>query len=129
MQEPASNGPSCDSCGGSGEIPTDFGPNDCPDCGGAGYLPSRNVLVEWRLRDIERALTSGLNPAAVDVRWLLAEVRAARGALTEIVALAHDVDDGDAIAMRIRFVSNRALGLYETTRVGRTAAGEPKPNA
>ncbi|HET9953827.1 MAG TPA: hypothetical protein VFQ61_04970 [Polyangiaceae bacterium] len=101
----------CHSCGGVGELPTDFGPRDCPDCGGAGFLPSRNVLVEWRARDIERALAAGINPAAVDVRWLLAELRNARKALTDVIALAHDVQDGDAIAMRIRISASRALGL------------------
>jgi hypothetical protein len=46
---------------------------------------------------------------------MLTELRQARAALTEIIALAHDVDDSDAIAQRIRFVANRALGLYEAT--------------
>ena len=103
--------PSCHSCGGTGEIPTDFGPRDCPDCGGAGYLPSRNALVEWRARDIERAVQSGIHPAPVDLRWLLSELRTARKALNEVIALAHDANDPDSIAMRIRVVATRALGL------------------
>jgi hypothetical protein len=107
------NVPSCSSCGGTGEMPTDFGPTDCPDCGGAGFLPSRGVLVEWRARDIERALSVGVEPAAADVRWLLAELRTARHALTDVIALAHDIQDPDSIAGRIRFAANRALGLYE----------------
>jgi hypothetical protein len=107
------NVPGCSSCGGTGEIPTDFGPADCPDCGGAGYLPSRAVLVEWRARDIERALSVGVEPTASDVRWLLAELRTARHALTDVIALAHDIQDSDAIAGRIRFAANRALGLYD----------------
>lgn len=98
----------------SGEIPTDFGPVDCPDCGGAGFLPSRAVLVDWRARDVERALTAGAAVEPNDVRWLLAELRLARSALTEIIALAHDVDDSESLGLRIRFTANRALGLYET---------------
>ena len=33
--------------------------------------------------------------------------------------LAHDIDGNDLIAQRIRFVANRALGLYETSEVPR----------
>lgn len=104
----------CEGCLGSGEWPTDFGPVDCPECGGSGILPSRNVLVDWRSRDIERAVGEGRSASTEDVSWLLAELRAARAALTEIIALAHDADDRDGISVRIRFAANRALGLYET---------------
>lgn len=103
----------CSSCGGTGEAPTDYGSVDCPDCGGSGTLPSRSVLVDWRARDIERAIARGQMPDGADATWLVEEVRRARAALTEIVALAHDVSDEDSIANRIRFVANRALGLYE----------------
>lgn len=106
--------PACSTCMKTGEIPTDFGPVDCPDCGGAGHLPSRSVLVEWRCRDLERALARGRTPNAADLTWLLAELRTARAALNEILALAHDVDDSDAIAVRIRFAANRALGVYDS---------------
>ncbi len=105
--------PKCSSCSGSGEVPTDYGSVDCPDCGGAGFLPSRAVLIDWRSRDLERALSRGATSEVSDVRWVLAEMRQARAALTEIIALAHDISDDDAIAQRIRFVANRALGLYE----------------
>lgn len=105
--------PKCSSCSGSGEVPTDYGSVDCPDCGGAGFLPSRTVLVEWRARDMERGLARGADVAAADVRWALAELQQARAALTEIIALAHDINDDSAIAQRVRFVANRALGLYE----------------
>jgi hypothetical protein len=71
------------------------------------------VLIDWRARDIERLRGSGSDAVAADVRWLVAELRSARGALNEIIALAHDVADGDQIAPRIRFVANRALGTYE----------------
>jgi hypothetical protein len=104
----------CEGCLGSGDWPTDYGVIDCPECGGSGSLPSRNVLVDWRSRDIERAVDAGRNASAEDINWLLAELRSARAALTEIIALAHDAEDPDGIAMRIRFAANRALGLYET---------------
>lgn len=96
-------------------MPTDYGPLDCPDCGGSGMLPSRSVLVDWRARDLERAIARGADVHSNDVAWLVEEIRRARGALTEIVALAHDVEDEDAISKRIRFVANRALGLYESS--------------
>jgi hypothetical protein len=70
------------------------------------------VLVDWRARDIEQALARGHSAGASDVLFLLAELHNARAALTEIIALAHDAQDPDAIAQRIRFVANRALGLY-----------------
>jgi len=105
----------CESCFGSGALPTDFGMVDCPDCGGAGSLPSKAVLVEWRTRDIERALIAGQPPAPVDVRWLIDELRLARSALTDVISLAHDATDPESIAVKIRFAANRALGLYATS--------------
>ncbi len=110
----------CESCLGTGETPTDYGVVDCPDCGGSGSLPTRNVLVEWRARDIERALIADRVPLPDDVRWMLAELRAARSALTDIIALAHDANDPDGIAVKIRFAANRALGMYEVTPVSKT---------
>lgn len=105
----------CMSCQGTGEAPTDFGIVDCPDCGGSGSLPTHGVLVEWRSRDIERALGAGRPAQSKDVTWLIAELRTARMALTEIIALAHDAQDPDAIANKIRFTANRALGIYKIT--------------
>jgi hypothetical protein len=101
----------CSSCKGIGTLPTDYGPVDCPDCGGAGSLPPLDVHIEWRARDIEKGLAHGRMPDSADVKWLLAELRAAREALMSIVALAHDVEDDNAIAVRIRFTANRALGV------------------
>ena len=118
-------GPTCMTCWGTGEAASSTGPCDCPDCGGSGVLPSRGVLVEWRARDVERALAKGDDEAAAHVRWLLAELRNARAALNEIIALAHDVDDQDRIAQRIRFVANRALGTYEIM----TEAKSDRPKA
>jgi hypothetical protein len=103
------------SCSGTGEVPTDFGMVDCPDCGGGGVLPSRNALVDWRSRDIERAMSAGRAVDAADATWLIAELRRSRNALTQIVALAHDVQDGDALGQRIRFLAIDALGLYDTS--------------
>ncbi len=103
----------CQSCLGTGEAATDYGVVDCPDCGGAGTLPPRSVQVKWRAADIERSLEAGRAIEPQHVKWLLAELRASRGALTEIIALSHDAQDEDQIGLRIRFIANRALGLYE----------------
>lgn len=107
----------CASCLGSGEAPTDYGVVDCPDCGGAGVLPPRAVRVEWRARDIERAVQAGQPVPGEHIQWLLTELRMARRALTEVVALAHDSDDPNGIGSKIRFTANRALGLYRSTPV------------
>ena len=71
------------------------------------------VRREGRARDIERSLPRREEQAAADLQWTVSEMRQARAALVEIVALAHDIEDGNAIGQRIRFVANRALGLYE----------------
>jgi hypothetical protein len=92
-------------------VGSEVGPVACPDCGGAGALPSRNTLIEWRARDIERVHGKSEGPASADVRWLTAELHSARAALTEIVALAQELDD-TALVVRLRFVANQALGLY-----------------
>lgn len=105
------------SCHGTGEAPTDYGVVDCPDCGGSGVLPTANVLVQWRSADIERALGAGRNADAADVRWLLEELRRARKALTEVIALAHDATDPEGIAPKIRFSANRALGMYDVVPI------------
>lgn len=102
----------CKSCHGTGDVPSEFGPARCPDCGGAGYLPSPHVLVEWRARDIERAHAGTTGSTGGDVRWLLSELRRSRDALTEIAALAQELDEGP-ISARIRFAANRGLRLYE----------------
>jgi len=103
---------SCNSCSGSGEVGTEAGPVDCPDCGGAGVLPHPSVLVEWRVRDIERGRGAGSDAAASDIRWLIAELRRARTALTEIASLAEDAGDTET-ARRLRFTAGQALELFE----------------
>jgi hypothetical protein len=108
--------PRCATCHGSGEYPTESGPVDCPDCGGSGTLPPKKVVIELRASDIERAYAGARSTVASDVRWLLAELRSARSALNEIIALAHDVSDENAIAIKIRRIANRALGLYPGTQ-------------
>lgn len=104
----------CMSCSGTGELATDYGLKDCPDCGGAGALPSRAVLTDWRTSDIARALAEGRSVESAHVHWLLEELRSARKALTEVIALAHDVRDDSQIALRIRMVASTAIGLYQT---------------
>jgi hypothetical protein len=108
-----SSGPEqCKSCLGTGEVGSEYGPAGCPDCGGSGFLPSAHVLIEWRARDIERAHAGTGGGTGGDVRWLLAELRRARGALMEISALAQELDEGP-VPSRIRFTANTALRLYQ----------------
>lgn len=129
MQSRVPDSSRCASCHGTGEAASDFGVVDCPDCGGAGYLPSRSVLVEWRARDIERAVGRGGSAGAADVRWLIAELRNARAALTDIIALAHDAQDPDSIALKIRFIANRALGVYAVIPASDAQAAPSDPFA
>ena len=120
--------PKCASCGGTGETASESGPYDCPDCGGTGHLPTRATLVEWRARDIDRAAVAGREISADDARWLVAELRTARAALTDVIALAHDIDDTNAIAQRVRFSANRALGLYDVDAPARPNSSDAKPS-
>ncbi len=113
-QEPATS--QCMSCHGTGDYPTENGVADCPDCGGSGTLPSRKVLSEWRMSDIERKYSRSHDAVSSDVNWLISELRNAHTALNQIIALAHDVSDENSIALRIRFTANRALGLYASSR-------------
>lgn len=101
----------CHSCLGTGEVGTESGPVDCPDCGGSGEQPDPHVAIEWRVRDIERTHDSARDGVSGDLRWLIAELRRARTALTEIASLAQEAGDSD-IVRRLRFTANRALELY-----------------
>jgi hypothetical protein len=105
-------GPACKSCYGKGEIPTDTGLVSCPDCGGSGSLPRPDTHVEWRLREVERTFGAGEGESAQAVRWLAFELRRARGALTEILTLSHEVAETPEL-VRLRFIANRALNLYD----------------
>jgi hypothetical protein len=100
----------CESCLGTGEYPTDYGMVDCPDCGGSGHMPSRRVVVERRLRDVERALEGGLRLKQDDMRWLLLEIRTMRQALRTVVALSHDGTDDTSVSAQIRRTAEKALG-------------------
>jgi hypothetical protein len=68
-------------------------------------------LVEWRLREIERAFGSRPTEISEAVRWLAFELRRARGALTEIITVSEELEETPERA-RLRFVANRALSLY-----------------
>jgi len=107
---------SCLTCYGSGETGSEWGLSACPDCGGSGALPPRDTLVEWRLRAIERAYLPGEGATAQDVAWLAFELRRARQALTQILALSQEFGQDRAaderLALRLRFLGNDALGLY-----------------
>jgi len=113
----AASGDKCQTCYGEGEIPTDEGPVSCPDCGGAGVLPHPYTLVEWRLREIEQVHGSQGTETAKAMQWLAFELRRTREALTELLALSDELDESPARS-RMRFVTNRALSLYDVTVVG-----------
>jgi hypothetical protein len=119
-------GQQCGNCYGEGHLPTDQGPVDCPDCGGEGILPTRNVLVDWRAREIERVLCVGDDQIAHDVGWLIFELRRARSALTQVLALAEEIGDESAArspVQQMRFIANDALGLYSAARDDAGAGG------
>lgn len=109
-------GQKCETCYGEGQLPTDEGLVQCPDCGGAGSLPHPDTLVEWRLREIERLHEARGGEVAKDIEWLAFELRRAREALTELLALTDEIADSEA-RVRMRFVATRTLGLYEVSAV------------
>ena len=102
----------CGSCHGTGEVGTDSGVVDCPDCGGEGVLPDANVLVEWRMRDIERAHEAAGAQVASDIRWLVAELRRSRKALVEVVTLAQEPPN-EELVKQVGVVAGDALCLFE----------------
>jgi hypothetical protein len=102
----------CASCYGEGVISGIAGPQPCPDCGGVGALPSSNTLAERRLRDLETEYARRGGQIESDMRWLVDEVRRGRHALIQILAAAQDADSEDALASRVRFLANAAIGLY-----------------
>jgi hypothetical protein len=115
----------CNSCYGQGVTATEHGPLTCSDCAGVGSLPSNMVRTEWRLRELERiysAADSGISSvdtgaAAQDLRWLVSEVRRARGALLQILAVTDDTDlVADPTLTRIKFLANEVLSIYPLTR-------------
>lgn len=116
-------GRECETCYGQGDVPTDEGPVPCPDCGGAGTLPPPDTLVEWRLRAIERVHGSPGDGMGRDIDWLAFELRNARAALTELLALTDELEE-TAVRTRMRFVCNRALSLYDLTAVDKESSSK-----
>ena len=108
----------CATCFGEGTIGSEHGPVPCVDCCGLGRLPPSFHLRERRLRELEQNYT-GRPEIAHDVRFLVHEVRTAQHALLQIMAAAMDASAGDALAARIRFLSNQALGLYPVTEANK----------
>lgn len=90
---------------------------DCPDCGGSGVLPGRDVLVEWRIAEIERVHAGSSEEVAPHVRWLAFELRRARQALVKVMTLTEELDADQAVVQRMRFIVNETLGLYEPAAV------------
>jgi hypothetical protein len=84
------------------------------------------VLVEWRIRAVETAHGDRRDESAQDVRWLAFELRRSRAALLQVLALSHELDD-TALAQRIRFLANDALGVYEPTVGPAPATGPERP--
>jgi hypothetical protein len=103
----------CGTCHGEGVIPAEIGPTTCPDCGGTDTLPTRDVLIDWRIAEIERVHAKASDEVSPHVRWLAFELRRSRQALVQVFALSQELEEQNPIAQRIRFVANDALGLYE----------------
>jgi len=102
----------CLTCYGQGEVVSEYGSAACPDCGGAGTLPPQNVLADWRISAIEKHYNGDSSQAAQDVGWLAFELRRTRHALMQVLALAQDAAQDSAVAQRIQFLANDALGVY-----------------
>lgn len=119
-------GRKCESCYGQGSLPSDQGPMACPDCGGSGVLPRPDTHVEWRLREIERTFGVGSEEPAQAVRWLAFELRRAREALMEVLALSGEIPDS-AELVRLRFSANRALHLYDEVSATTPPPAAEKP--
>jgi hypothetical protein len=104
---------SCTTCYGTGEIVGEHGPVTCSHCFGDGVPPGQGAKVEWRLRDIERNIAASDRDREADLLWLVYELRRNREALVRVLTLCQDADDGNALAIRVKYEANEALGLYE----------------
>ena len=104
-------------------MPTDEGLHRLPGLRRRRVLASPGTLLEWRVRAIELAQEGRVDETALDLRWLTFELRRARDALTELVALIDDLDESP-VRTRMRFVANGALNLYEAA--GREPAAPKK---
>ncbi|HVU02203.1 MAG TPA: hypothetical protein VHE30_10635 [Polyangiaceae bacterium] len=106
----------CLTCYGTGEIVTEGGASICPDCLGHQRAP-RGTVMEWRLRDLERAHASHTTGCSGDVAWLVHELRRHREALVEILTLCQEQEGDEPRAVaEIRHLSNEALGLYRVEK-------------
>lgn len=112
MEQATQKANACLTCYGQGEVVNDFGSAACPDCGGAGTLPPQNVLADWRISAIEQHYNGDPSQAAQDVGWLAFELRRTRHALMQVLALAQDSAQDSALAQRMQFLANDALGVY-----------------
>ena len=112
MERATQKANACLTCYGQGEVVNDYGSASCPDCGGAGTLPPQNVLADWRISAIEQHYSGDPSQAAQDVAWLAFELRRTRHALMQVLALAQDSAVESAVAQRIQFLANDALGVY-----------------
>ncbi len=106
----------CLTCYGTGEIVDDGGASICPDCLGHGGSPSGGVM-EWRLREIERAHAGSAHGCESDVRWLVLELRRHRDALVQVLTRCQDAADELPLARDIQHVANEALGLYHSVKI------------
>jgi hypothetical protein len=106
----------CTTCFGTGEIVNEQGPMACPHCFGDGGAVGGGAKVEWRLREIERLHRGSGLESEKDVLWVVHELRRSREALVRIVTLCQDGQEGDALALEIKYLANEVLGLYEPQR-------------
>jgi len=114
MTGPEEDSGRCATCYGTGEIVSEGGGSVCPDCLGRGRA-SGGELVEWRLRDIERAHRPHAECKA-DVEWLVFELRRHRAALLEVHTRCQDTPDDSPLVRELKHVTNDALGLYQKER-------------
>ncbi len=114
----------CHTCHGQGAVPAEMGPMNCPDCGGSGVLPGRDVLVEWRIAEIERVHSGSSDEVAPHLRWLAFELRRARQTLVKVMTLTEELDADQALVQRMRFLINETLGLYEPAEAEAPAASK-----
>ena len=101
----------CLTCYGTGEIVDEGGASACPDCLGQGGGP-KGEIMEWRLREIERAHLGKTHGCEGDVLWLIHELRRHRDALVRVLTRCQDAADESPIAAEIQHVVNDTLGLY-----------------
>lgn len=109
---PVAEAERCLTCYGTGEIVSEGGASVCPDCLGHGRAP-RGAVMEWRLRDLERAHAGHKHGCETDIQWLVHELRRHREALIEVLTRCQDVGDTSPAVVDIRHVANEALGLYQ----------------